>query len=183
MLFTRRNLLMLCLALLFAGLVPCLSAQTAPTQPAPSLQPAPAPSQPASTQAYSLPPDKLAKAVTLGHISTALGIIGSLWGIAVLWLLLSSRWAAGLAAWAESVSRRRWLQGLLFFAVFLVITTLAGLPLDAIGHMVSRHYGISVQGWGSWLEDLGKGLCLSVLFGAPVLLLFNWLVRTYPRSY
>jgi Zn-dependent protease with chaperone function len=183
MLFTRRNLLMLCLALLFAGQVPCLSAQTAPTQPAPSLQPAPAPSQPASTQAYSLPPDKLAKAVTLGHISTALGIIGSLWGIAVLWLLLSSRWAAGLAAWAESVSRRRWLQGLLFFAVFLVITTLAGLPLDAIGHMVSRHYGISVQGWRSWLEDLGKGLCLSVLFGAPVLLLFNWLVRTYPRSY
>jgi len=38
---------------------------------------------------------------------------------------------------AESVSRRRWLQGLLFFAVFLVITSLAGLPLDAIGHAVS----------------------------------------------
>jgi Zn-dependent protease with chaperone function len=174
---------MLCLALLFAGLVPCLSAQTAPTQPAPSLQPAPAPSQPASTQAYSLPPDKLAKAVTLGHISTALGIIGSLWGIAVLWLLLSSRWAAGLAAWAESVSRRRWLQGLLFFAVFLVITTLAGLPLDAIGHMVSRHYGISVQGWGSWFGDLGKALGLSLIIGTPILLLFNWIVRVSPRRY
>jgi len=54
-----------------------------------------------------------------------LGIIGSLWGIAVLWLLLSSRWAAGLAAWAERRFAPRWLQGLLFFAVFLVITTLA----------------------------------------------------------
>ena len=188
MLFARRNLLTLCIALLIASLVPSLSAQIAPTQPAPTQtaptsQPAQASSQPASTQAYTLPPDKLAKAITLGHISTALDIIGSLWGMAVLWLLLASRWAAGFAAWAESVSRRRWLQGLLFFAVFLFITTLAGLPLDAIGHVVSRHYGISVQGWGSWLEDLGKGLCLSVLFGAPVLLLFNWIVRVSPRRY
>jgi len=128
-LFARRNLLTLCIALVLAGLVPNLSAaQSAPTQPAPSSQAAQASSQPASAQAYSLPPDKLAKAITLGHISTALDIIGSLWGMAVLWLLLASRWAAGLAAWAESVSRRRWLQGLLFFAVFLFITTLAGLP-------------------------------------------------------
>jgi len=44
------------------------------------------------------------------------------------------------------------LQGLLFFAVFLFITTLAGLPLDAIGHAVSRHYGISVQGWVAGLK-------------------------------
>lgn len=185
----RKNLLKISLVLLLAGLAACLSmAQTAPIQPAPT-QPAPASqatqasSQPASTQAYSLPPDKLAKAVTLGHISTALDIIGSLWGIAVLWLLLASRWAAGLAEWAEDVSRRRWLQGLLFFAVFLFITAVASLPLDAIGHVVSRHYGISVQGWGSWLSDLGKSLCLSVLFGAPVLLLFNWVVCVSPRRY
>jgi Zn-dependent protease with chaperone function len=178
MFFARRNLLTLWFALLLAGLAPSLSAQ-----PAPSSQPSQASSQPASTQAYNLPPDKLAKAITLGHISTALDIIGSLWSIAVLWLLLASRWAAGFAAWAESVSRRRWLQGLLFFAVFLVITSVASLPLDAIGHVVSRHYGISVQGWGSWFEDLGKGLCLSVLFGAPVLLLFNWIVRVSPRRY
>ena len=188
LLFARRNLLTFCIALLLAGLVGRLSAQTAPTQsaptqPAPASQPAQVSSQPASTQAYNLPPDKLAKAITLGHISTALDIVGSLWGIAVLWLLLASRWAAGFAAWAESVSRRRWLQGLLFFVVLLVITTLAGLPLDVIGHAVSRYYGISVQGWGSWLEDLGKGLCLTVLFGAPVLLLFNWIVRVSPRRY
>jgi Zn-dependent protease with chaperone function len=188
MLFAQRNMLTFCIALLLAGLVPSLSAQTAPTQSAPAptspnSQAAQASSQPVSTQAYTLPPEKLAKAITLGHISTALDIIGSLWGIAVLWLLLASRWAAGFAAWAEGVSRRRWLQGLLFFAVLLVITTVAGLPLDAIGHAVTRHYGISVQGWGSWLEDLGKGLCLTVLIGAPVLLFFNWIVRVSPRRY
>ena len=186
--FTHRKLPTLCLAFLLSGLIclalrPC-SGQSAPAQPAPASTAAPSvPSQPATTQAYSLPPDKLAKAITLSHIRTALDIAGSLWGLAVLWLLLASRWAAGLAAWAERVLSRRWLQGLLFFAVFLVVTTLAALPLDAIGHQVSRHYGISVQGWGSWLVDLAKGLGLSLLFAAPIMLLFNWVVRVSPRRY
>ena len=183
--FARRMLPAFYLALLLTVLIglsslPC-SAQPAPSQPAPAMTAAPA--QPTTTQAYSLPPDKLAKAITLSHISIALNIAGSLWGLAVLWILLATRWAAGLAAWAEHLLRRRWMQGLLFFAAFLVISTLAGLPLDAIGHAVSRHYGISVQGWGSWTGDLAKSLGLSLLFGTPVLLLFNWLVRAYPRSY
>jgi Zn-dependent protease with chaperone function len=184
MTFVCRTLPALCLALLLTGLTQglCL-AQAAPTPAAPSSPAAQAASQPAGTEAYTLPPDKLAKAVTLSRISIALDIAGSIWGLAVLWLLLAMRWAAGLAAWAERSLRRRWMQGLLFFAAFLVITTLAGLPLDAIGHAVSRHYGISVQGWASWLGDQSKGLGLSLLFGAPVLLLFNWLVRAYPRSY
>jgi Zn-dependent protease with chaperone function len=176
-----------CLALLIAGLTPryCFC-QPAPAQPAPA-QPAPAttaaPAQPASTQAYNLPPDKLAKAITLSHIRLALEIVGSLWGLAVVWLLLSLRWAAELAAWTERLLRRRWMQGLLFFAVYLVISALADLPLDAIGHAVSRHYGISVQGWAGWGGDLAKALGLSLLFGAPILLFFNWLVRVSPRRY
>jgi Zn-dependent protease with chaperone function len=183
--FARQMLPAFCLAVQFTGLIgisslPC-SAQPAPSQPAPASTAAPA--QPASTQAYSLPPDKLAKAITLSHIRTALDIAGSLWGLAVLWILLATRWAANLAAWVERLLRRHWLQGLLFFAAFLVITALADLPLDAIGHAVSRHYGISVQGWGSWTGDLAKSLGLSLLFGVPILLLFNWLVRVYPRSY
>ncbi len=185
MTFARRTLPALCLAFLLTGLTPRLcSGQTAPAQPAPVSTAVPsAPAQPASTQAYSLPPDKLAKAITLSHIRTILDIADSLWGLAVLWLLLASRWAAGLAAWAERLLHRRWLQGLLFFAVFLVITTLASLPLDVIGHAVSRSYGISVQGWGSWTGDLAKGLGISLLFGAPVLLFFNWIVRVSPRRY
>jgi Zn-dependent protease with chaperone function len=141
------------------------------------------PAQPASTQAYNLPPDKLAKAIALSHIRLALEIVGSLWGLAFLWLLLSFRWAAGLAAWAERVLRRRWMQGLLFFAAYIVISSLADLPLDAIGHAVSRHYGISVQGWAGWCGDLAKGMGLSLVFGSLILLFFNWIVRVSPRRY
>ena len=42
---------------------------------------------------------------------------------------------------------------------------------------------ISVQGWGSWLGDQAKSLALTLLLGAPVLLLFNWIVRRWPRRY
>jgi STE24 endopeptidase len=134
-------------------------------------------------QAYNLPPDKLAKAIALGRIRNILELVDALWGLAVLWLLLATRAAASLEAWTHRICRQRWLQGLLFFAVFLVITTLADLPLDIYRHHVSRSYGISVSGWGSWLGDLAKGLGLSVLFGSPILLFFNWIVRRWPRRY
>jgi Zn-dependent protease with chaperone function len=133
--------------------------------------------------AYILPPDKLAKAIALSRIRNILDIVGSVWGLAVLWLLLATRAAARLEAWAQRIFQRRWLQGMLFFAVFLVILTAANLPLDIYGHHVSRTYRISVQSWIGWLADLAKSLGLTLLVGAPVLLLFNWIVRRWPRRF
>jgi Zn-dependent protease with chaperone function len=175
-----RRLLFACLfLLLLAAPCPLLRSQAAPAG-APASAPAQHP-QPASEQAYSLPPDKLAQAITLNKIRLALEIIGTFWGLAVLWILLASRFAAGIEGWARGLVRFRWIQGLLFFAVFFVISAVASLPLDSIGHAVSRHYGISVQGWPSWFGDQGKGLAISVIFGSLVMLLFNWLVRVSPR--
>jgi Zn-dependent protease with chaperone function len=175
-------LLALCLTLLGAGLSPrlCVAQSDAqPTSSQPAAQAAPANPQ----QAYSLPQDKLAKAIALSRIRHILELVGSLWGLAFLWILLATRAAAGLAAWTERLVKQRWLQGLLFFAAFLIISTLASLPLDVYGQHVSRAYSISVQGWGSWAGDAAKGLGLSLLFGAPILLLFNWIVRRWPRRY
>lgn len=133
-------------------------------------------------QAYSLPPDKLAKARTLNKIRLALDIGGSVWSLVFLWWLLASRTAARLEHWTQRVAARRWVQGLLFFAVFIFISALAGLPIDMIGHTASRHYGISVQHWGGWFGDQAKGLALAEA-GMFVLLLFNWIVRRWPRRY
>jgi Zn-dependent protease with chaperone function len=182
MTFLRRWLFGSCVALLFLGTAgigprPCAAQST--VQPAANTASGAAQNQ----SAYSLPPDKLAKSIALGRIRNVMDIVGSLWGLAVLWLLLATRAAAGLGAWAERVSRKRWVQGLVFFAVLIVVLTVANLPLDVFNHIVSRSYGISVQGWGNWLGDQSKALGLAVVFGPLVLLLFNWIVRRWPRRY
>jgi len=178
----RRWLHSLYLTLLLTALTPLPSAaQSAPVAPVAS-QAAAQPATQANSQAYSLPPDKLAKAITFNRILNILDILGGLWGLAVLWLLLSTRAAAGLEAWMQRLMRRRWLQGLLFFAVLIALLGAADLPLNLLGHLASLHYGISVQGWSGWVADHAKALGVA-LAGAPVLLLFNWMVRIAPRRY
>ena len=106
----RRWLHSLYLTLLLTALTPLPSAaQSAPVAPVAS-QAAAQPATQANSQAYSLPPDKLAKAITFNRILNILDILGGLWGLAVLWLLLSTRAAAGLEAWMQRLMRRRWLQ-------------------------------------------------------------------------
>lgn len=158
---------------------PTAQSQAAPAQP-PLAKPTPVP---ATTEAYSLPPDKLAKAVTLNKIRLTLEIVGTIWGFAVMLILLAGGWATRLEHWAQSLSTRRFWQGAIFFSAFFVISAVASLPLDMIGHAVSRQYGISVQGWGGWFGDQGKGLAISLVFGTLVLLLFNLIVRKSPRRY
>ncbi|MGA2539630.1 MAG: M48 family metallopeptidase, partial [Terracidiphilus sp.] len=163
---------------------PGISGQQAPSQPAsPAIVQQDAATPQATTQAYTLPPEKLAKAIALNRIRNILDIVTGLWGIAFLWLLLATRAAAGIESWVGKISTHRWLQGLIFFAIFFILLALANLPLDIYGHHLSTSYGISVQGWGSWFGDQAKALALTILFGAPVLLLFNWIVGRWPRRY
>ena len=167
---------------MFAAAVRFGVAQAPSASPTAAQSQVQAPPQLHSEQAYSLPPDKLAKAKTLNNIRLTLNIAGALWGLAFLWWLLASRSAARLESWTQRAARYRWVQGILFFAIFVILGTLAGLPLDMIGHAVSLHYGISVQGWGGWFGDLAKGLGLTEC-GVLILLLFNWIVKRWPRGY
>lgn len=184
MALTPRFLLWLVVSILLAGLAPLPLAAQAPPGSADAHSVSPGQKEQASSpQAYNLPPDKLAKAIALSRIRNILDIAGSIWGIVFLWLLLATRGWSSLEAWAMRQSKRRWVQGLLFFAAFFVITTLAGLPLDLYGHHAERSYGVSVQAWGSWFGDAAKGLGLSLVFGTLLLLFFHWIVRVSPRRY
>jgi Zn-dependent protease with chaperone function len=172
-----------CSAAFLAGIFPqALAAQTTAT-PATPAKVAVAAQAPANQQAYTLPPDKLAKAIAISRIRNILDITGSVWGVVFVGLLLATRSFAGLEKWVEGVSGRRWVQGVIFFAAYLIIGALADLPLDWIGEHYERSYGISVQGWGGWLGDVGKTLGLTLAIGVPILLLFNWIVRRWPRRY
>lgn len=181
----RRMFLAAFSAALFGALIPVAAAAQSGGVPVPPAQAsASTGSAPVGPQqAYTLPPDKLAKAIALSRIRNILNIAGSIWGIVFLWLLLATRGWAGLEAWVQKISGKRWIQGLLFFAAFFVVNLLASLPLDWIGQHYERRFGISVQGWASWFGDQGKALGLTLLVGVPILLLFSRIVRRWPRRY
>ena len=179
--FTGRWLVLGIFTLILAGsnVLPA-RAQQAPAAPQTSAtanQPA------ASQQAYTLPPDKLAMAIDLSRIRNILDIVGSLWQILIVWLLLASRFAARLEAEIKVIASHRWAQGIFFFAAFFIILWLSGLPLSMYGHYVERSYQISVQSWADWFSDDAKELGFAIAVSTPVLLLFNWIVRRWPRRY
>jgi Zn-dependent protease with chaperone function len=181
----------LCVAAMLTGLVthPAAAQAAPPTTASPATTATTEGSTPANgqanapQQAYTLPADKVAKAIALNRIRNILETAGPVWGIVVLWLLLATKGAARLEGWAQKIASPRWVQGVVFFAALFMITELAGLPLDWIGYHYEGAYGISVQGWGSWVWDQAKALGLTLGLGVPVYLLFNWIVRRWPRRY
>lgn len=179
--FVRRGVLALCLGVL--GLGTAVGQESSPAAASAAQATTAQRGQTQQGQAYHLPPEKLAKAIALSRIRNIEHFVDAFWGLLVLWLLLATRAGAGLEAWAKRVSAKRWVQGLVFFAVLIVVLAVTELPLDMYMHTVSRDYGISVQGWGSWFGDQGKALGLSVVFGSLVMLLFQWIVKKWPRRY
>lgn len=166
------------LLLAFLPLVPAVaSAETTPTEAA-AISAARN-----DRSAYTLPPDKLAKAQALSHIRTMLQFGGTLWGIVVLLLILQLGIAARMRNVAVNLSKNRWVQGFTFFFQFLLLTTLLSLPLDLYEQHIRRGYGLSVQHWGSWFGDQGKGFGLAFLFGGLGVILLFFLIRKFPRRW
>lgn len=133
--------------------------------------------------AYSLPPDELKKARTKAGINHWLHFGGEAWGLVQVLLLLGT----GVVAWMQRMALRsrggRWVQGLVFLGLFLGIGTLLDLPLAVVGHQVSRVYGLSVQGWGSWAWDQTKGFLIGWVIGWPVVMLLFWVIARSPRRW
>ncbi len=175
-----RFLLVLLVVLAAAFDVPVVRAQT-PAESAATVQnqTQTTPSKPA----YSLPPDKLQKAIEYSRIRVILDFVDSGWGILQLILLLGLGIAARMRNFAVNVSKNRWVQGFLFTFLFLLVTTLLGLPLDMYGHHTSVVFGQSVQGWGSWFWDQTKGFLLAFVFGGLFVMLLFWVIRKSPTKW
>ncbi len=159
-----------------------------PVRPAPRAQKSPTPTQPApatqhQTQAYSLPPAILAKAITLTRLRTLIAFGGTAWMILVLLVVLALRWPAALRNWAERITRSKWRQGLLFLPPAIIFVSFIPLPLAIFGQHIERAYGLSVQSWPSWTLDQLKDLGLSILVYTPILMLLFRIIRISPRRW
>lgn len=132
---------------------------------------------------YTLPPNKLYKAIHLNHAHAALYFGGVAWTILILWLLVHLRIGRHVSDWAASLTPRKWLQGLLVIPFWLIVMSLIGLPEAAFSHAVSLHYGLSVQHWPSWFGDWTLASFLLLIFGLVALSCLYALMRHSPRRW
>ncbi|HEY6599344.1 MAG TPA: hypothetical protein VIZ30_08525, partial [Pseudomonadales bacterium] len=139
-------------------------------------------SEPATAEAppiteYRLPPDKLAQAEALYRTRTVMLVVGSLYGIAVLTIVLMLRVSARFRDVAERASRRHFVQAIIFAPLLLLTIDVLSLPLSIYGHHLQLAYGLSVQDWASWFFDWTKG----EFIGTVITTLLVWVLYVFLR--
>lgn len=132
---------------------------------------------------YSLPPDKLEKAIRLSHANAALYFGGVAWTVLALWLLVSSGVGEYVSEWGASRAKRAWLQGFLVAPYWTVVLSLIGLPIAALWHHVQLRFGLSVQHWTGWFRDWALEALLTLVAGSVVISVLYALMRHSPKRW
>jgi STE24 endopeptidase len=132
---------------------------------------------------FTLPPDRYKKARDLGRIHFRFDIISFIYGLLILWLVLQWRLAPKYRDWAESASRHRIVQAIIFAPLLILTLDVLGLPTEIYDNWISRKYGLSVQGWVSWMWDWTKGEIISIVGGTILIWILYAVIRKSPRRW
>jgi STE24 endopeptidase len=176
-LLSFRAALLLLVALLALMTTPWWAQRTTPTEALALRQAA------VDRAAYTLPPEKLKPAQELFQARTALHFVGEGWEIVQLVLLLALGVPARMRNVAENLTKNRWGQGFVFVFVLLLLITLLNAPLRIYGHQIALAYGLSVQGWGSWVWDQVKSFFLAWIVGSLLVMVLFWVIGKSPRHW
>lgn len=108
---------------------------------------------------------------------------GLLYGLVVAWVLLRSGLSAGMRNFARRISKRPWLQSMLYAAQWVVVGLVLSLPWIIYTGFIREHaYGLATQGFGAWSLDLLKSLMVQLVIAPPIIaLLYAALRRTAER--
>lgn len=136
-----------------------------------------------STRSYQLSPERYEKAVSLATKEYTLYFVSVGWGILVLLMLLRIGVVARGRDIAESASRKRSVQALIFLPALLLLLAVLHLPISIYAHWLSLQYQQSIQGWDSWFWDRTKGEIISLGLSYIVALLLVSVIRWKPRTW
>jgi STE24 endopeptidase len=131
--------------------------------------------------AYSLPPEKLARALALYHDETILSLVSLAWGFVSLLLILRLGIASRLSRFAAHITSKLWLQGCIFVPLLILLDSVLKVPLILAGHRIGLAFGLSIQHWAGWFADYGKSLLLMLAAGTIVISILFAIVRHSPR--
>jgi STE24 endopeptidase len=140
----------------------------------------------AATNAYlaKVPPDKKAKSDAYFEGGYWLILCDFLLFSVVFLLLLVTGWSARMRDLAERITRFKPIHTFLYWAQFLVLTSLLTFPLSVYEGFIREHkYGLATQTFGPWLGDQLKGLGVGVVFGGLLMIALYGIVRRLPRTW
>lgn len=132
---------------------------------------------------YTLPPELSRKAHNRSRIQFASRLFGFVYGLVVLWFILSGKLSAKFRDWAKKASRRRFVQTIIFTPLLVLAVAIFLLPLDIFDQWILKLYRISVQPWPSWMGDWAKAQFLTIVIGSFQAWLLYAVIRKSPRRW
>jgi STE24 endopeptidase len=129
-------------------------------------------------------PEPSEKALRYARSGNWLWLTEQLWGLLVPGIILFSGFSARLRDVAKRYGRNWFFTIVIYFALFLAITFVVGLPLSYCTGFARPHaYGLSNQSFGKWFGDEAKGLMVGLVMGSLVLWVPYLLVKKSPRRW
>ncbi len=142
------------------------------------------PQAPSVPQGYELSPQKKAEAEAYSCTQDVLYFSGVGLALLLYFLIWRTEIAVVFRGWARRVSRRHFVQCLIFVPLFFLTLRLLFFPFDYYSDFsVERRFGLISQGLGSWMADWGKSLLLFIIVGTLVVWIFYAIVRRSPRRW
>jgi STE24 endopeptidase len=140
----------------------------------------------AATEAYlaMIPPAAYARSDAYFEGGYWLILWGFLYGSAISLLLLYARWSAKMRDLAVRITRFKFLQTLIYWIEYTLVTTVLGFPLEYYQNFVREHeYGLATQTFWPWMGDEGKGLLLGLVLGGIAVAGLYAIVRKLSRTW
>ena len=107
-----------------------------------------------------------------------------LYGVVIALLLLNLRWSAKMRDFAERVTRFKPVHTMVYWAEYLVLTSILLFPLTVYeGYFREHKYGLATQTFGPWLYDQFKLLLIGLVLGAILVTALFGVVRRLPRTW
>jgi Zn-dependent protease with chaperone function len=176
--------LVLAAAFFFAGTAPCLAQNTRPPARAQHSESPPAPAVSAQApEGYSLSPERSAQAIAYARARHVLYFCNFAYGIMLLLLILHFHLGPRFRDWAERATGHRFLQAMVFVPSLFLTLDVLSLPGGVTRHWLSRRYGQSIQGWGSWVWDWTKGEMVAIGLAIFLVWLLYAVMRRSPRRW
>ncbi|MGA2419894.1 MAG: M48 family metallopeptidase [Candidatus Acidiferrum sp.] len=135
------------------------------------------------TEQYTLSHDRWQKAVAYSRAGYTLYFVSYFVIVLGLLLVLRTGLVSRLRDFAERASEKRWLQGLIFVPLLVLLVDLFELPVRLYWHALSLHYEQSVEGWAAWSWDWTKEELLQMLISAILGLILFAMLRRSPRRW